>query len=95
VYRIPVVDDLAWMAVRTVGLFQLSAGNLLQRYYKPKDINQWASIIGLTEGGRLLFNARSPDELPSVVASLALRIGRVVILMQIVNLAVDVLKLVL
>lgn len=93
--QIPILDTFAWWVVRVTGLVQLSIGEVLLRYYKPKSIYEWADIIGLTESGRILFNSHSPDDLPSIVAGQALLMGRVIVILQVSSLVVDALKLVL
>lgn len=88
---IPVIDDLAWLAIRLIALIQAKVVELISRYYQPDNFNDQIKFMGYIYGGYFIAGSRKED-VPRVVAEKMLPFGRLVLIMLVISILFRVLR---
>ncbi len=95
-----IIDSIAWLMVRIIGLIQALIGEFILIFYQPNpckksEYKHFNILMSLTFGGWMLFQSSKKEDLPSFMSGRMLNYGRFLLGVFIISGIQDILRLLL
>ena len=89
------IDRMAWVMVRLLGLIMTTLGELIGMFYHPspvKDYEGFSFLISLQMMGGMMFYSESPEDMPKMISERMLFLGKMMLLIVLFELIMTIIK---
>jgi hypothetical protein len=74
-----ILDDVAWLMFRFVGLIQVLIFEILSRINPPEKLGDKIEMMGRIYGGWFIFGASDRNSIPRVIRERGILVGRIIL----------------
>ena len=85
--NLPVIDDIAWIVFRFVGLVQVMLWQVIGMLNPPKGLSGKIDFMGRIYAGYYIWGAADRSRVPRIVRDRGLMVGRLLLVVFVISLA--------